>query len=129
MFNKLISHLFGLRAHTIEIVSNPTSGLHSRISLTRQCCRGEGIGARTELLVQFKQIISRMLLAPYGRFYFDLGFIISLILSRVNRKVGRKRDIPEKNHITTRKQNLACLTCDSSEAPIHSGEMTCDLER
>ena len=35
---------------------------------------------------------------------------ISLILSRVNRKMGRKREIPEKNHMTTRKQNLACLT-------------------
>ena len=40
--------------------------------------------------------------------------IISLILSRVNRKVRRKREIPEKNHLTTRKQNLACLTCDPS---------------
>ena len=27
--------------------------------------------------------------------------IISLILSRVNRKVGRKREIPEKNQFTT----------------------------
>ena len=36
--------------------------------------------------------------------------IISLILSRVNRKVGRKREIPEKKHLTTRTQNLACLT-------------------
>ena len=40
--------------------------------------------------------------------------IISLILSRVSRKVGRKREIPEKNHLSTRKQNLACLTCDLS---------------
>ena len=40
--------------------------------------------------------------------------IISLILSQANRKVGRKREIPEKNHLTTRKQNLACLTCDLS---------------
>ena len=35
--------------------------------------------------------------------------IISLSLSRVNHKVGRKREIPEKKHLTTRKQNLACL--------------------
>ena len=40
--------------------------------------------------------------------------IISFILSRVNRKVGRKRDIPEKKHLTTHKQNLACLTYDLS---------------
>ena len=51
-------------------------------------------------------------------FFFSFYFIrvlrpvkiISLILSRVNRKVGRKREIPEKNHLITRKQNLACLT-------------------
>ena len=40
--------------------------------------------------------------------------IISLILSRVNRKMGRKREIREKNRLTTRKQNLACLTCDTN---------------
>ena len=40
--------------------------------------------------------------------------IISFILSRFNRKVGRKREIPEKSHLTTRKQNLACLTYDPS---------------
>ena len=40
--------------------------------------------------------------------------VISLILSRVNCKVGRKREIPEKNNLTTRKQNLACLTYDLS---------------
>ena len=40
--------------------------------------------------------------------------IISLILSRFNRKVGRKREIPEKKHLTTHKHNLACLTCDQS---------------
>ena len=40
--------------------------------------------------------------------------IIWLILSRVNRLVGRKWEIPEKNHLTTRKQNLVCLTCDPS---------------
>ena len=34
--------------------------------------------------------------------------IISLILSRVNREVGRKRGIPEKNHLNIHKQNLAC---------------------
>ena len=36
--------------------------------------------------------------------------IISLILSWVNHKVGRKREIPGKNHLTIRKQNLAFLT-------------------
>ena len=29
-------------------------------------------------------------------------------------KVERKREIPKKKHLTTRKQNLACLTCDPS---------------
>ena len=38
-------------------------------------------------------------------------------------------EIPEKNHLTTRKQNLACLTCDPSEARTHSGKMASDLER
>ena len=50
------------------------------------------------------------------------------ILSRFNRKIGRKREIPENNHLTTRKQNLACLTCDLSKTRTHSGEMTSDLE-
>ena len=54
--------------------------------------------------------------------------IISIILSRANRKMGRKREI-EKNHLTTRKQNLACLSGDPSSARTHSGEMTSDLER
>ena len=36
--------------------------------------------------------------------------IISLILSRVNHKVGQKWEIPEKKHLNTRKQNLACPT-------------------
>ena len=27
---------------------------------------------------------------------------------------GRKREFPEKNDLTTRKQNFACLTCDPS---------------
>ena len=54
--------------------------------------------------------------------------IISLILIRVNHKVGRKRDISEKKHMTIRKQNLACLTCDPSKARTHGGEMTSDLD-
>ena len=57
--------------------------------------------------------------------------IISLILSWVVRWVGRKREIPEKKkkkHLTIRKQNMACLTCDPSKARTHSGEMS-DLER
>ena len=55
--------------------------------------------------------------------------IISHILSRVIRKVGRKREIRDKNHLTTRKQNLACLTSGPSWARTHSGEMASDLER
>ena len=35
--------------------------------------------------------------------------IISLILSRVKRKVWRKFDTPKKQHLSTSKQNLACL--------------------
>ena len=42
-------------------------------------------------------------------------------------KVGQKRKIPEKKHLT--KQNLACLKCDPSWARTHSSEMTSDLER
>ena len=38
--------------------------------------------------------------------------IILLNLSRINRKVGRKWEIPEKNNLTTHKQNLACPTYD-----------------
>ena len=41
---------------------------------------------------------------------------------------GAKTGYPEKNHLTIRKQNLACLTGDPSKARIHSGEMTSDLE-
>ena len=33
--------------------------------------------------------------------------IISLILSQVNREMGQKREIPEKNHLTTRKDNFS----------------------
>ena len=63
--------------------------------------------------------------------YLDLRpiKIISLISSRVNRKVGWKREIPKKKHLTTRKQNLACLTCDLTEARNRSDEMTSNLER
>ena len=46
----------------------------------------------------------------------------------VNRKVGRKREIPEKKYLTTCKQNLACATCEPSYARTHSEEMTSDLE-
>ena len=42
---------------------------------------------------------------------------------------GEKREIPEKKHLTCRKQNLACLICDPSLAQTHSSEMTSDLER
>ena len=52
----------------------------------------------------------------------------SVILSRVD-QMGRKREIPEKNHLTIRRQNLVCFTCDPSQARTHSGEMTSDLER
>ena len=40
--------------------------------------------------------------------------IILLIMSRVNRKVGRQREIPEKKHLASRKQNLAYLTYEPS---------------
>ena len=40
--------------------------------------------------------------------------VISFILSRINCKAGRKREVAEKTHLTTRKQNLSCLTCDPS---------------
>ena len=53
--------------------------------------------------------------------------ILAFILSRVNRQVGRKQEIPGEKYLTTRKQNLACLTCDLNEARTHSGEMTRDL--
>ena len=37
---------------------------------------------------------------------------------------GRKREIREKNnHLTTRKKNLACPTCDPWYGRTHSGEM------
>ena len=60
------------------------------------------------------------------KFYFFIFLIwvlrhikmISLISSRVNRKVGGKWEICEINHLTTRKQNLACLTCDPSWAGL-----------
>ena len=45
--------------------------------------------------------------------------IISLILSQVNRKVGRKQEIPEKSHLNTCKQNLACLKCDPIWSRTH----------
>ena len=51
-------------------------------------------------------------------FFFIWGLrllkIISLILSRVNHKMGRKREIPQKIHLTTCKQNLVCFTYDPS---------------
>ena len=45
----------------------------------------------------------------------DLLFVFTacqdyFIFSRVNRKMWRKREIPENNQQTIRKQNLACLT-------------------
>ena len=47
-------------------------------------------------------------------FFFGGGVIrpvniISLILSRVSRKMGRRREIPEKNHLITRKQTSQVL--------------------
>ena len=36
--------------------------------------------------------------------------------------------IQSNNQPTSRKQNLACLTCDPSETRTYSGEMTSDLE-
>ena len=43
---------------------------------------------------------------------------------------GTKMGDPwEENHLTTRKQNLACLTCDRSWTWTHSDEMTSHLDR
>ena len=42
---------------------------------------------------------------------------------------GEKGRSLRNKHLTTRKQTLACLTCDPSYARTHSGEMTNDLER
>ena len=66
-------------------------------------------------------------------FFFSIWVLwpvkfISLILNLVKLKLGRKWEIPEKNHLSTRKQNLASLTWDLSSAQTHSGEMTSDLE-
>ena len=46
----------------------------------------------------------------WGTFLFVK--IISFILSPVNQQVVRKREIPVKKHLTTRKQNMACLQCN-----------------
>ena len=35
---------------------------------------------------------------------------------------------PQENHLTTRKQNLFCRTCDPSEARTHSSDITSDLD-
>ena len=40
----------------------------------------------------------------------SLFFLFGIYGPSINLKVGRKREIPKKNHLTTRKQNLACLT-------------------
>ena len=46
-------------------------------------------------------------------------------------RVGRKQEIPEKNHLTTRKQNFACLMCDPSMfvlgfyGPVNNEVMLC----
>ena len=47
-------------------------------------------------------------------FFIDLGFRLFHSHIRVKGKVGQKREIPEKNHMATRKQYWACLTCDPS---------------
>ena len=68
----------------------------------------------TELIVSIIPV--EEIFEIFGDNYFGvMGVnIISVILSRVNREVGQKREIPEKNHLITHKQNLACLTCDLS---------------
>ena len=45
-----------------------------------------------------------------------------------SQSLRRKREISRINHLATRKQNLACPTCDPSYAWTHIGEMTSDLE-
>ena len=61
-------------------------------------------------------MISLKFLADPSIFFFlgGGGGGVSLILSRVNRKVGWIREIHEKKHLTTCKQNLACLKRDLS---------------
>ena len=44
---------------------------------------------------------------------FDLGFMACRDISII-RWGENKWEIPEKNHVTTRKHNLDCLTCDPS---------------
>ena len=46
--------------------------------------------------------------------------IFSLILSRTNERFPPP---PKKKHLTTRKQNLACPTCDPSKDRTNSGEV------
>ena len=108
-----------------HVACDPSKGMHSH-----------QVRRYPSLLVKLK-IVSNTVLAPIGRltwtfivhlcgkcpfhmffFFFIWGLwrvkIISLILSQVNRNVGWKGEILEKNSLTTHKQNLACLTCDLS---------------
>ena len=48
--------------------------------------------------------------------------------SRLFHSVWAESEIPKINHLATRKQNLACPTCDPSYAWTHIGQMTSDLE-
>ena len=68
--------------------------------------------------------------------YLFLFFIIWVLRSRLFHSFRAEsivrwdeNGIPNKNHLTTHKQNLASLTCDPSQARTHSSEMTRDLER
>ena len=66
-------------------------------------------------------------------FFFWFGFygpsrLFHSFWAESNDRWGEKREIHEKKHMTTHKQNLACLTCDPSYARTHSSEMTSDEE-
>ena len=62
-------------------------------------------------------------------FFFYLGFMARqdyFIHFEPSQSLGGRiwRSPGMKKHMTTRKQNLTCLTCDQSKAQTHSGEMT-----
>ena len=48
------------------------------------------------------------------KYFFLFGFYGLSRFWAESTKAGQKLEICEKNHLTTRKQNLACLTCDLS---------------
>ena len=49
--------------------------------------------------------------------FYDLSRLFHPFWAETIVRWGQKREIPKKTHLTTRKQNLACLTCDPSSDP------------